>query len=193
VLLLLTTQRLLDSIEGQLITFPLDALEAMDPLAGMDRAERIAAGASFFKSGVCSDRTFVCVVSTSPLSSTIRIFEPIDQRGRSKLTLGTQLQGGHDTLRMYKEFYITVESSSIHFLRKKLCVACVNGFEIIDPDTLDTQAFLDPTDRSLDFVRRRSDKTRPKPIAIDRIENEFLLCYNGTVVFSSVPDETRWY
>ena len=167
--------------EGQVITFPLDALEAMDPLAGLKRAKRIAAHTSFFKSGICVGRTFVCVVKTSPLSSTIKIFEPIDQniRGRNKPTFRKLLQGGNDTLRIYKEFYIPVQSSSIHFLRTKLCVACVNGFEIIDPDTLDTQGLLDPSDESLDFVRRRSDNTRPKPVAIYRIENEFLLCYDG--------------
>ncbi|KAH9977526.1 RhoGEF Rgf2 [Russula compacta] len=166
--------------EGQVITFPLDALEAMDPLAGLKRAKRIAAHTSFFKSGVCVRRTFVCVVKTSPLSSTIKIFEPIDQnvRGRSKPTFRKLLQGGNDTLRIYKEFYIPVQSTSIHFLRTKLCVACVNGFEIIDPDTLDTQGLLDPSDESLDFVRRRGDNTRPKPVAIYRIENEFLLCYD---------------
>ncbi|KAH9042293.1 CNH-domain-containing protein [Lactarius hengduanensis] len=166
--------------EGQVITFPLDALEAMDPLAGLKRAKRIAAHTSFFKSGVCVGRTFVCVVKTSPLSSTIKIFEPIDQnvRGRNKPTFRKLLQGGNDTLRIYKEFYIPVQSSSIHFLRTKLCVACVNGFEIIDPDTLDTQGLLDPSDESLDFVRRRGDNTRPKPVAIYRIENEFLLCYD---------------
>jgi hypothetical protein len=166
------------------ITFPLDALEAMDPLAGLKRAKRIAAHTSFFKSGVCVGRTFVCVVKTSPLSSTIKIFEPIDQnvRGRSKPTFRKLLQGGNDTLRIYKEFYIPVQSSSIHFLRTKLCVACVNGFEIIDPDTLDTQGLLDPSDESLDFVRqRRPDNSRPKPVAIYRIENEFLLCYDGTL------------
>ncbi|KAI9510515.1 CNH domain-containing protein [Russula earlei] len=166
--------------EGQVITFPLDALEAMDPLAGLKRAKRIATHTSFFKSGVCVGRTFVCVVKTSPLSSTIKIFEPIDQnvRGRNKPTFRKLLQGGNDTLRIYKEFYIPVQSSSIHFLRTKLCVACVNGFEIIDPDTLDTQGLLDPGDESLDFVRRRGDNTRPKPVAIYRIENEFLLCYD---------------
>jgi len=65
----------------------------------------------------------------------------------------------------------------------------VNGFEIIDPDTLDTQGLLDPSDESLDFVRRRGDNTRPKPVAIYRIENEFLLCYDGTLC--SVVCRTR--
>ena len=163
----------------------------MDPLAGLKRAKRIAAHTSFFRSGVCVGRTFVCVVKTSPLSSTIKIFEPIDQnvRGRNKPTFRKLLQGGNDTLRIYKEFYIPVQSSSIHFLRTKLCVACVNGFEIIDPDTLDTQGLLDPSDESLDFVRRRGDNTRPKPVAIYRIENEFLLCYDGTLC--SVVCQTR--
>ena len=164
-----------------MITFPLDALEAMDPLAGLKRAKRIAAHTSFFQSGICVGRTFVCVVKTSPLSSTIKIFEPIDQnvRGRNKPTSRKLLQGENDALRIYKEFYIPVQSRSIHFLWTKLCVACGNGFDIIDPDTLDTQGLLDPRGESLYFVRRRSDNTRPKPVAIYQIENEFSLCYCG--------------
>ncbi|KAI0042292.1 CNH-domain-containing protein [Auriscalpium vulgare] len=166
--------------EGQVITFPLDALDHMDPMAGLKRAKRIASHTSFFKTGVCIGRTFVCVVKTSPLSSTIKILEPIDQnvRGRSKPTFRKLLQGGNDTLRIYREFYIPVQSSSIHFLKTRLCVACVNGFEIIDPATLDTQGLLDPSDESLEFVRRRGDNVKPKPMAIYRIENEFLLCYD---------------
>jgi hypothetical protein len=49
----------------------------------------------------------------SALSSTIKIFESIDQnvRGRNnpnKLTSRKLLQGGNDTLRINKEFYIPV-------------------------------------------------------------------------------------
>ncbi|KAI0315023.1 CNH domain-containing protein [Amylostereum chailletii] len=166
--------------EGQVITFPLEALEAIDPMAGLKRAKRIASHTSFFKTGVCMGRTFVCVVKTSPLSSTIKILEPIDQniRGRSKPTFRKLLQGGNDTLRIYKEFYIPVQSSSIHFLRTRLCVACVNGFDVIDPESLDIQGLLDPSDESLEFVRRRNEVIKPKPMAIYRIDNEFLLCYD---------------
>lgn len=71
-----------------------------------------------------------------------------------------------------------MQSSSIHFLRTRLCVACVNGFDVIDPESLDIQGLLDPSDESLDFVRRRADPVRPKPMAIYRIDNEFLLCYD---------------
>ena len=80
-----------------------------------------------------------------------------------------------------QEFYIPMQSSSIHFLRTKLCVACVNGFDVIDPESLDIQGLLDPSDDSLEFARRRVDVVKPKPMAIYRIDNEFLLCYDGAL------------
>ena len=176
----------------------------MDPLAGLKRAKRIASHITFFKTGICLGKTLVCVVKASPLSSTIKTLEPIDQniRGRNKPTFRKLLQGGNDTLRVFKvsprdnrvdrrkfslsallqEFYIPLQSSSIHFLKTKLCVGCPNGFEIVDLETLDTQGLLDPADESLDFVRRRESTL--KPMAIYRIDNEFLLCYDGSLPFS---------
>ncbi|KIK96714.1 hypothetical protein PAXRUDRAFT_825655 [Paxillus rubicundulus Ve08.2h10] len=163
--------------ERQVITFPLDALDPMDPMAGLKRAKRISSHTSFFKAGVCLGKTLVCVVKSSPLSSTIKTLEPIDQniRGRSKPTFRKLLQGGNDTLKPFREFYIPVESSSIHFLKTKLCVGCSKGFEIVDLESLDTQGLLDPADASLDFVRKRENL---RPMAIYRIDNEFLLCYD---------------
>lgn len=55
-------------------------------------------------------------------------------------------------------------------------MACTKGFEIVDLETLDTQVLLDPADASLDFVQRREDV---RPLAIYRIDGEFLLCYTG--------------
>jgi RHO1 GDP-GTP exchange protein 1/2 len=69
-----------------------------------------------------------------------------------------------------------VESTSIHFLKTKMCIGCSRGFEIIDLDTLDTQGLLDPNDDSLDFVRKRDNL---RPMSIYRLGNEFLLCYDG--------------
>jgi hypothetical protein len=77
---------------------------------------------------------------------------------------------------LWQEFYIPVESTSIHFLKTKLCVGCTRGFEIVDLETLDTQGLLDPNDETLDFVRKRENL---RPMAIYRIQNEFLLCYDG--------------
>ena len=81
---------------------------------------------------------------------------------------------------MLQEFYIPVQSSSIHFLKTRLCVGCTNGFEIVDLETLDTQGLLDPADQSLNFVRKKEEL---RPMAIYRIDNEFLLCYDGSCTF----------
>lgn len=81
-----------------------------------------------------------------------------------------------------QEFYIPTESSSVHFLKSKLCVGCTKGFEIVDLETLDTQGLLDPADSSLDFVQKRENA---RPIAIYRIDGEFLLCYDGESTFAA--------
>ena len=64
----------------------------------------------------------------------------------------------------------------MHFLKSKLCVGCTKGFEIVDLETLDTQGLLDPADSSLDFVQKRESA---RPIAIYRVDGDFLLCYDG--------------
>lgn len=49
-------------------------------------------------------KTLVCVVKASQLSSTIKALEPIDYavRGKSKPTFKKLIQGGNDTLRLYR-------------------------------------------------------------------------------------------
>jgi RHO1 GDP-GTP exchange protein 1/2 len=90
--------------ERQVITFPLDALDPMDPMSGLKRAKRISSHTSFFKAGVCLGKVLVCIVKSSPLSSTIKTLEPIDQniRGRAKPTFRKLLQGGNDTLKLFR-------------------------------------------------------------------------------------------
>jgi hypothetical protein len=90
--------------ERQVITFPLDALDPLDPMSGLKRAKRISSHTSFFKAGVCLGKVLVCIVKSSPLSSTIKTLEPIDQniRGRSKPTFRKLLQGGNDTLKLFR-------------------------------------------------------------------------------------------
>lgn len=70
-----------------------------------------------------------------------------------------------------------------------MCVGCSRGFEIVDLETLETQGLLDPEDASLDFVKRRENL---RPMALYRIQNEFLLCYDGAfffMVFWSIPSD----
>ncbi|KAF8967665.1 CNH domain-containing protein [Flammula alnicola] len=163
--------------ERQVITFPLEALDPLDPMAGLKRAKRISSHTSFFKAGFCLNKVLVCIVKSSQLSSTFKTLEPIDQniRGRAKPTFKKLLQGGNDTLKLFREFYIPVESTSIHYLKTKMCVGCSRGFEIVDLESLDTQGLLDPNDESLEFVRKRENL---RPMAIYRIHNDFLLCYD---------------
>jgi hypothetical protein len=86
------------------MTFPLDALDPSDPSAGLKKAKRISSHTSFFKAGVCLGRTLVCVVKSSALSTTIKTLEPLDQnqRSRNKPTFKKLLQGGNETLRVFK-------------------------------------------------------------------------------------------
>ena len=100
----LISRRLLRIAEGQVITFPLDSLDPRDPMAGLRRGKRITTHISFFKCGVCLNKTLVCVVKASALSSTIKVLEPIDYatRGKNKPTFRKLLQGGHDTLRPFR-------------------------------------------------------------------------------------------
>ncbi|BGO88532.1 hypothetical protein NBRC10512_003370 [Rhodotorula toruloides] len=157
-------------------TFFVDHLDPGDAIGAAKRSRKISANATFFKAGQCLGRTLVCVVKSGNVSSTIKTLEPVDQvRGKKQPTIRKFLQGSNESLRVFKEFYIPTESSSVHFLKSKLCVGCTKGFEIVDLETLDTQGLLDPADSSLDFVQKRENA---KPIAIYRIDGEFLLCYD---------------
>ncbi|UZJ52720.1 hypothetical protein CBS101457_002040 [Exobasidium rhododendri] len=175
--------------EKSVYTFTLDALDPTDPVGSLKRGRRISSHTSFFKAGQCLGRTLVCVVKSSSLSSTIKTLEPIEQNlrvGKKQQTFRKLLQGGQDSLRVFKEFYIPTESSSIHFLKTKLCVGCTKGFEIVDLETLDTQGLLDPADSNLDFVQK---KENVRPIAIYRIDGEFLLCYDD---FAFYVNKNGW-
>lgn len=84
-----------------------------------------------------------------------------------------------------KEFYIPSESTSIHFLKSKLCVGCSKGFEVVSLETLETQSLLDPADTSLELFQREN----VKPIAIYRLNGEFLLNYSD---FSFFVNRNGW-
>ncbi|KAI5480628.1 Rho guanyl-nucleotide exchange factor [Pseudohyphozyma bogoriensis] len=157
-------------------TFFVDNLDPGDAVGAARRARKISSHATFFKAGQCLGRTLVCVVKSGSVSSTIKTLEPVDQaRGKKQPAIRKFLQGSNEALRVFKEFYIPTESSSVHFLKSRLCVGCTKGFEIVDLETLDTQGLLDPADSSLDFVQRRENA---KPVAIYRVDGDFLLCYD---------------
>jgi hypothetical protein len=159
-------------------TFYVDALDPADAVGVARRARKISNHATFFKVGQCLNRTLVCVVKAGSTNSTIKVLECThdNKAGKKQPALRKLLQGGGDSLKVLKEFYVNHESTSLHFLKSKLCLGCPKGFEIIDLQTLEIQGLLDPDDSSLDFVQKRETV---RPYAIFRVDTEFLLCYDG--------------
>ncbi len=182
-------------LERSVFTVPLDALDPMDPNAGIKRAKRISSHTSFFKAGYCLGKMLVCIVKSTQLSSTFKTLEPIDQnvRGRSKPTFKKLINGGNDTLKLFRVgiFYLlgleyadfmlrnfTYRSSLHRYItsRRKCVLDAPRALRLWISRHWIPRDLLDPSDESLEFVRRREGL---KPMAIYRIQNEFLLCYDG--------------
>ncbi|RHZ74295.1 hypothetical protein CDV55_109035 [Aspergillus turcosus] len=182
-------QLLLVLANKTLSSYPMEALELSEGQNSMaKRPKKIQGHANFFKAGIGLGRHLVCSVKTSALSSTIKVYEPMDNlaKGKKKSAVSKMFQSGQDTLKPFKEYYIPAESSSIHFLRSTLCVGCARGFEVVSLETTETQSLLDQADTSLDFVAR---KENVKPIHIERMNGEFLLNYSD---FSFFVNRNGW-
>jgi hypothetical protein len=180
-------QLLLVLSNRSLYSYQLGALDPNEPISAK-RGKKIQSHCNFFKTGICLGRHLVCCVKSSALSTTIKVYEPNDAMSRTKKQKGLSkmFNAGQDELRPFKEFYIPIESSSVHFLKSKLCVACARGFEVVSLETLETQSLLDQADTSLDFVAR---KENVKPIHIERLNGEFLLNYSE---FSFFVNRNGW-
>jgi hypothetical protein len=179
-------QLLLVLSQKSLLSYSLSALNPHEP-ALSKRPKKIQSHCNFFKTGICLGRHLVCCVKSSALSTTIKVFEPNDAMSKGKKQKGFKMfNSGQDELKAFKEFYIPTESSSIHFLKSKLCVACARGFEVVSLETLETQSLLDQADTSLDFVAR---KENVRPIHIERLNGEFLLNYSE---FSFFVNRNGW-
>lgn len=76
-----------------------------------------------------------------------------------------------------QDFYIGAEASNIHFLKAKLNIVCERGFEVIDPENLTVGRDIpDSEDPEFYFVTRHQEPL--KPLAMYRISDKFLLCYD---------------
>jgi hypothetical protein len=166
-----------------LYSYEMEALETEDANSAISKRGRKICHANFFKAGLCQGQQFVCAVKkTSGLSNTLKVYEPMDSMTKKskKSGLAKMLASNQDVLKIYQEFYAPSDVISVNFLRAKLCVGSARGFEIISLDTKEQQSLLDQADTSLDFVQR---KENVKPIHIERIGTEFLLCYTDYSFF----------
>lgn len=98
-------QLLLVLANKTLYSYPMDALEVTEgqnPAA--KRPKKIQGHANFFKSGIGLGRHLVCSVKTSALSTTIKVYEPMDNlaKGKKKSTVSKMFQSGQDTLKPFK-------------------------------------------------------------------------------------------
>lgn len=189
-----------------LYSYSIEALDPNEAQSSLAKRPRKICHTNFFKAGVCLGRHLVGCVKTSALSTTIKVFEPMDymSKGKKKPALSKMFQSGQDALKLFKvswnscnliyswclptvqEPHIPAESYSIHFLKSKLCVGCARGFEVVSLETLENQPLLDEADTSLDFVAR---KETIKPIHIERLNGEFLLNYTD---FSFFVNRNGW-
>ena len=73
------------------------------------KGKKIGSNVSFFKLGVCSERTLISAVKSSSLSATIKLIEPVGLGGNKlKGKFGRLFKATNDTLRVYKVILILI-------------------------------------------------------------------------------------
>lgn len=98
-------QLLLVLATKSLMSYSLEVLDSPDNVSPiLKRPKKIQNHANFFKAGVCMGRHLVCSAKMSGISTTIKVFEPMDTilKGKKKPAIGRMFQGGQDTLKPFK-------------------------------------------------------------------------------------------
>ncbi|KAJ2098871.1 RHO1 GDP-GTP exchange protein 2 [Coemansia sp. S142-1] len=169
--------------DRNLYVYPMDQLMTAGRQGGSGRIKPLHTHVSFFRFGLFQDMDILCSVKSTTLSNQtiIHVYKPVmnNQKNRTLgrfLSLGGGGESSADSWKCIKECYIAAESTSLHFLKSRLCVGCSRGFEIVDLATMNTQSLLDPADSSLGFINKRDTS---RPIALFRVhDGQFLLCYD---------------
>lgn len=168
----------------------LDALCPAPNSRAYDRSfQKLATHVSYFHVGNCNNRTLVISMRRKGLESHFKAQEPAcgDLRaiagGTSRRGFGGLVGTNHkEWFKTYKEFYVGAESTSIHFLKTKIVVVCSKGFEIVDPEHLNmNRGIPDLKDPKFNIVISRGENL--KPLAMYRVLDRFLLCYNEFAFF----------
>lgn len=98
-------QLLLVLANRTLSSYPMEGLEAVEGQSTLaKRPKKIQGHANFFKAGIGLGRHLVCSVKTSALSTTIKVYEPMDNlaKGKKKSAVSKMFQSGQDTLKPFK-------------------------------------------------------------------------------------------
>ncbi|KAG1464004.1 hypothetical protein G6F56_005169 [Rhizopus delemar] len=179
-----------------LYTYSLDTLLPTE--VGMKRGRKLSSHVSFFKVGKIWDkspaamaseeekdkingveRTLVCFVRHSAMTSTIRALEPYENTESKKKhkNLNRLIRGNNEALKVYKDLYIPGEASSIQFFKNIICVGSARGFQMVNLSSAEVQSVLDPSDENNNHLLSQHEYI--KPISMFRHKNgNILLCYN---------------
>ena len=98
-------QLLLVLATKSLMSYPLEVLDPLESQSPMlKRPKKIQNHANFFKAGVCMGRHLVCSAKMSGISTTIKVFEPMDtiSKNKKKPAIGRMFQGNQDALKPFK-------------------------------------------------------------------------------------------
>ena len=103
----------------------LDPNDNQSPL--LRRPKKIQNHANFFTAGVCMGRHLVCSAKMSGISTTIKVFEPMDtiSKGKKKPAIGRMFQGGQETLKPFK-----VSSTSLSIVVTKVLLGILRACRI---------------------------------------------------------------
>ncbi|GAA5798902.1 hypothetical protein HPULCUR_004309 [Helicostylum pulchrum] len=168
--------------------YPLDLLvsPATNGKAPVRLGQELGQHIQFFQVGFCNNRDLVLFKKKKNTMSIFTCLEPLyDLRDRKNQKYITQKTGfllssrsNHSWFKKYKEFYVGAEASYVHFLKSKMLIVCERGFEIIDPENLSVggRDIPDKGDPQFNFVHRQAESI--KPLAMYRVHDKFLLCYN---------------
>ena len=89
-----------------LLSYSLEALEPNESQSALiKRPRKIQNHAAFFQTGVCVGRHLVCSAKASGMSTTIKVFEPMETQIRNARRMGgfgTLFQGSQETLKPFK-------------------------------------------------------------------------------------------
>ncbi|KAG1456664.1 hypothetical protein G6F46_000111 [Rhizopus delemar] len=151
----------------------------------MDKThQKVAQHISYFRSGVCNGRTLVVAMKKRGVDSHFKVLEPIcgDLRdpanSKKYFTKSGLFSKMPSWFKSYVEFYIGTESYSVHFLKARLVVVCLKGFEIVNLESLSMNRNLpDPTHPDFAFMQQKGQELRP--LGMFRCRENYLLCYDS--------------
>ncbi|KAG5643359.1 hypothetical protein DXG03_001041 [Asterophora parasitica] len=135
----------------------------------------------FFSVGKLLERTFVIFMRKKGSDSHFHVLEPvlekIHERPRAPTGMFQMFRSPkQEWFRTYKEFFLSVDTYDLFFLKARLAILSAKGFEIMDLNNSSSTP-IPIADPSLAPVLQRCGTSRPIGIFRSR-EHEFLLCYS---------------